>query len=464
MNKTLLIVSLIVLTGCSIGKTNSSSVFFGGEIVNPTDDYVVLYKGDEVIDSALLDQNNRFHFQLDTLSEGLHYFFHAPEVQYVFLEKGDSLQVRLNTIDFDESLVFSGIETGAQINNLMLELFLSQEEEQEMINKQTYDLEPEVFRSQIDSLRHLKLVLLNDLYSEGLLSDSAQEIAKASIDYTYFNYKEEYPFQHKKYIGKEVVQNLPSGFYDYRKNLSFSNPHLNYLRPYHDFMKAHIKNLSFAVCSTNCDKKGNVIRNQLHVNRHKLSLIDSLVEEKELKDNLFRNVAINYLLMANDSEENIETFISDFHLRSANNRHIEEIDDLYQGIRNIQPRKKIPNIGVTDIEGNKVSLQEISKDGKVVFYFWTTTDKKHFKNIVEQQKQLSNNYKDYTFVGINIRSDDTSWKGMIENAGLDKSLQYKANDYEEIIRSLAISHLNKCIITENATILDAFSDLYTASL
>jgi len=283
MNKTLLFLFLIALTGCSKGENNSSNVFFAGKIVNPTSEYVVLLKGDDVIDSAKLDENNRFSFRLKSISDGLHHFNHAPEYQYVYLEKGDSIQVRLNTMDFDESLVFSGDESSAEINNFLLDLFLSQEEEQKIIYRQTNELEPHEFGKYVDSLRHLKLVNLNNLYLEGELSEAAQEIAKASIDYTYYNYKEEYPFLQKKYSGQKVFKNLPDNFYDYRKNLSFTNSHLNYLRPYHDFMKAHIKNLSFSSCSSNCDSNGKIVRNQLHVNRHKLSLIDSLVEENELK-------------------------------------------------------------------------------------------------------------------------------------------------------------------------------------
>jgi hypothetical protein len=48
--------------GCSKKDKNSGSVYFSGEIVNPTSDYVVLFKDDDQIDSARLDENNRFKF------------------------------------------------------------------------------------------------------------------------------------------------------------------------------------------------------------------------------------------------------------------------------------------------------------------------------------------------------------------------------------------------------------------
>lgn len=464
MIRNLLFLFLIVLAGCSEEKKNSPKVFFAGQIINPTDSYVVLLKGEQVIDSAKLDARNRFYFELDSVTEGLHHFKHSPEYQYVYLQNGDSLMARLNTMDFDESLVFSGTSSSAETNNFLIDLFLSKEKEENAILKESYGLEPAEFAPHIDSLHQEKLQRLKNLVAEGEISDRAEEIAKASIDYTYYNYKEEYPFAHKKHTGQKVLHNLPKDFYDYREDVSFANPHLTYLRPYYVFMQTHIKNLSYTNCSQACAPMGGKVRSQLHFNRHKLSLIDSLVQENELKDNLFRNVAFNYLLMANDTEENIDSFITDFHLRSGNNRHIKEINELYRGIQNVQPNKKIPDVLVTTLDGEQVSLQDISKNGKVVFYFWTGNDKGHFKSILKRVEHLSQTKKDYSFVGINIRTDANTWRGMVESYGLDADYQYKADDFEEISRALIIHHLNRCVITEDATIIDAFSDMYTASL
>jgi hypothetical protein len=134
-------------------------------------------------------------------------------------------------------------------------------------------------------------------------------------------------------------------------------------------------------CSHDCDIKKDVVRNQLHFNKHKLHLIDSLVNEKELKDNLFRYVAFDYLLKVHDSEKNNDEFIEGFRNLSNNNRHMNEINALYKGIKNIQPNKKIPNVPVSDFDGNQITLPEIAKNTKTVFYFWSGTDRMHFENI-----------------------------------------------------------------------------------
>ena len=179
MIRVLLYLFLISIFGCASKEEKSPNVFFAGEIVNPTSDKVILFKGDKVIDSASLDKNNRFSFQFDSIPEGLYHFNHAPELQYVYLENGDSLIIRLNTMDFDESLVFSG--TGAEINNLLLELFLASEEENSKISN-WYELEANEFSEKVDGLQRDKFETLKELIKEGNLSQRQQDLAEASID------------------------------------------------------------------------------------------------------------------------------------------------------------------------------------------------------------------------------------------------------------------------------------------
>lgn len=460
MNKNLFYLVLIALIGCSEGEKKISKVFFSGEIVNPINDYIIFYKGDIKLDSAKLNANNRFSFEFDSLNEGLYNFKHR-EYQYIYLEKGDSIQIRLNTVDFDESLVFSG--TGGDINNFLLDLFLANEKEEIIIQSDFFKLNPEEFHNKIENLRIEKLNTLNALHLESKLSQEANHIAKVSINYTYYRYMEKYPFEHSNRTGKRLSNDLPPNFYAYREGLNFNYKKLNYLSPYYNFIKSHLKNLSYLNCKKTCEAEDEVAKNQLHINRHKLSLIDSLVQETELKDNLFRNVAIEYLLRGQDTPENNEIFINDFHLRSASNRHITEINDLYKGIQNIQPKKIIPNIFVTNTEGNKVSLQEIAKGKKVAFYFWSGENQRYFKDVIERSKQLSAQNKDYVFIGINYRTDLTTWKGMIAKANLDNTKQFKAGDFNELAKALIIEHRNKCIVTDDAKIVDAFTTMWAAN-
>ncbi|MEM9142894.1 MAG: transaldolase [Bacteroidota bacterium] len=460
MQKPLLYLLLVTMMGCGSGVAEYSGTFFAGEIVNPTHEYVVLFKGETVVDSALLDENNRFVFTLDSLQSGLYHFKHNPEYQYVYLNEADSLWIRLNTMDFDESLIFSG--NGAEVNNFLLELFLASEKEKSFIYE-LYTLGPEEFNQEIDSLKRSKLALLEILDKETGLLPKEKEIAQASIVYHYNTFKERYPFTHKKYAKDGLNDKLPDDFYAYRKEITFNNADFTYLRPYYNFMTNHFGNLAYMSYTKKCGEIKGMVKNHLHFNTHKLELIDSLVEDGDLRDNLFRNVAFDYLLEVHDTEANNQKFIERFHELSGSNKHSGEVDDLYEAIRNIQPNKEIPDIRVVDNQGNTVSLRDIAKDSKTVFYFWSGTDRRHFDNITKRAAYLSKKMSKHRFIGISLRTDDAKWKRMMEDKDLNEDSQYRAEDFEAVAKSLIIYPMNKCIITEDAKIVNAFSDMYASS-
>ena len=188
MIRFLLSTCVALLVGCSSTKKDSDTVLFAGEIVNPTSDQVILMKGGLKIDSAKLDDKNRFKFKLSAIENGLYHFNLAPEHQYVYLEKGDSLMVRLNTIYFDESLVFSG--SNEETNNFLLELFLATEDEDSSMYSEYYELEPKDFLEKIESLKQDKISRLQELSTDNLISEEAIKLLNGSIDYTYNRYKE----------------------------------------------------------------------------------------------------------------------------------------------------------------------------------------------------------------------------------------------------------------------------------
>lgn len=458
MHKILLLYITVIFIGCAEQSRTPEVVYFAGEIVNPTSDYIVLYKNEVVVDSAKLDKDNLFSFTIENVEEGLHHFDHAPELQYIYLEQGDSILIRLNTMAFDESLVFSG--SNEDVNNFMIEMFLNYEDEEHLINSY-YKLAPETFSVKIDSLRNQKLVELNTLSLEEGLSDKAFAMAKASIDYNSYLYKEKYPFYHKKKTGEDAFHKLDVSFYDYRNNLDINNKDMVYFRPYYDFMIHHFGNLSYMTCMKKCGMDSHLAKkNHLHLNRHKMILIDSMVQEKNLRDNLFRNVTMDYLLKVHEVSKDCDTFISDFKNLSENQYHKEEITSLYQGIQNLQANQQVPELLIENSNGVEMSLKEIAEIENTVFYFWTATQKRHFKNVIKHVKRLQQSHPEYNYVGINLKTGKSQWLAMIKDYELDLANQYWGSDFQNIQESLIVDGLNKCVITKDGRIEDAFAHLY----
>ena len=451
---------LSTLVSCSDSSENGSSVFFGGEIVNPTSDYVVLYHNDSYVDSVQLNDKNRFSFQLDDIQDGLYHFDHTPELQYVYLSQGDSLLVRLNTVEFDESLVYSG--KGSEINNFLMEVFLANEKEEAIIDDY-YELPPEDFGKKIDSLHALKVENLEELAMDNVFSPRALAMAEASIDYNTYINKEKYPFYHKKQTGEETIHKLGEDFYGYRKNIDLDNKDLTYFRPYFDFMKWHFGNMSYMTCLENCSNDKKPVTDRLHFNKHKLALVDSIVKQTELRDILFRNVAMGYLLREHNPSEEASVFIDKFKSLSTSKEHQEEIDLLYSGIKNLQPNTTVPNIAVKNFADEEVSLKDLANNKKnTVFYFWTADQKRHFINVNKHITSLEERYPHYNFVGINLRTNFTQWKQLMNEYKLDKNKQFFGENFKELQMAMIIDGLNKCVIAKDTIVVDGFANLYTS--
>lgn len=305
MNKIFLAFFIPLFVCCNSHESNNT--YFGGEIVNPTDDYVVLYKNDQFIDSIKLDKNNRFLVKLKNPKSGLYNFKHNPEYQYFFINEGDSILLRLNTLDFDESLVFSG--RGADKSNMLMDILLMQEDEANLI-KSYYTLSEEKFSVKIDSLKAIKMAELDDFTNTHTVSDDTNMYLEAAINYPYYRYLEIYPYYHRRFQDGFQVVDVPKAYYNYQNEISYDGKELSYFRPYFDYMVVHFNNLSYLDCYNNCKLENRNVPNRrtLHRTEHKLKIIDSLVTEQTLRDHLYRNTAYDYLLHDEDKENNLKFF------------------------------------------------------------------------------------------------------------------------------------------------------------
>ncbi|UWX56409.1 hypothetical protein NYZ99_09545 [Maribacter litopenaei] len=148
----------------------------------------------------------------------------------------------------------------------------------------------------------------------------------------------------------------------------------------------------------------------------------------------------------------------------GNNIHIKEIERLYQGISNIQPNSPVPDVKLVSMNDSTVSLPSLSKDKKVIFYFWSGTDKNHYENIFDRVKELKGIKPEYEFIGINFRTETNNWKAIVNKFEFDANSQFKTDDFQQLQENLIIYPMNKCIITNDAMIVDAFSNIYWNNL
>ncbi len=265
--------------------------FFGGQIVNPSSDYVTLYKDNKTIDSLNLNLNYRFFKYYDSLESGIYKVEHIPEYKSVFLEKGDSIWVRINASSFDESIVYSG--RGAAKNNFMMDLLLRFEEENSFLSSK-YASDGPTFAKIIDSLLLEKKNKWIQMDSINQLSPIAQKITQAAYIYPYDTRKERYALLRGTYWNKKQ----DSLYFDFRKYLSHSETDLAFFDPYINYLLNFLSEKAL-------DSGQNYFINRQNVdfNIKRLQLIDSHIKGNVLKNNLARAIAVEELMKVENHEK-----------------------------------------------------------------------------------------------------------------------------------------------------------------
>ena len=215
---------LFTFSSCDDTKENTVT-YFGGKIKNPKDEYVYVTQGKKVLDSARLDDHNKFSFKLDSLELGLYTFKHGAEFQYLYLEPKDSLLIYLNSWDFDESLIFSGKGSGK--NNYLINLYLQQEQTEKNFKK-NYKLDEAAFSQVIEDGIKKQLDIYNNFLAteENAPSEFFDKLAKTGIYVPFFFYKERYAYKHKKMMGLQKAPELSEYFYAYRDKIELNDESL----------------------------------------------------------------------------------------------------------------------------------------------------------------------------------------------------------------------------------------------
>lgn len=83
---------VLLISSCKNSAHNESDDFayIGGEIINPTENTIILESKNKTIDTIKLDGRNRFFYKIDNFYPGIYTFRHGSEYQMIMLEPNDS--------------------------------------------------------------------------------------------------------------------------------------------------------------------------------------------------------------------------------------------------------------------------------------------------------------------------------------------------------------------------------------
>lgn len=452
-------------------KQEGDFAYFGGEIINPEKKYITIVSPlMKQTDTIPLDDSNRFIHKIENLKSGVYMYMHGGEYQMMVLEPKDSLMLRLNTFDFDESLVYSG--KGAKKNNFYLDLFLSNEKDnQKLVN--FWKLEPEKFDSLMASKRKTKLSLLDQFLEKKPCSDLFKEIAKARINYNYYASKEIYPFGYYGYNRLVHIKDLPEDFYDYRSNISYNNGKLADTYTYNRFLNWHFNNLALYSYYDDEHSHREFNRYSKPYNSAKLELIDSLVSNEYLKNNMLKYSVKDYI---SDSEDFLvsEDLLRIFNEKSTSEKDKKSLSKLLETLKRLSPGNKIPNIELVDYNNNTIDLKKAVANKPTVVYFWSSNYKYHYKNSHSRVQKLKEKFPEYNFISINVNDSKKAYsKITVKDSDYSLTDEYRFKLPKEGRETLAVNSVDKVfvidkykrIVHSNANLFDdKFSEILASNI
>lgn len=457
----LVVFSSLTLVSCKkdIEVDEGDIAYFGGEVVNPLKDFVIISKSDKSLDTITLDQKNRFIYKVKPVESGLYTFrlwaAQGLEYQMVLLEPNDSIMFRLNTMEFDETLVFSG--HGAKKNNYLINLFLEGEiEDKEVLG--LCQLPVEDFTNRIDSIRNGKLEKLNAFTQNYEITPAFKEIAEANINYDYYLSKEVYPFVNYVNSERTTLKSLPDDFYSYRKDVNYDHEMVMDYFPYSSFLKYHFENMALAKYFEKTDDSIFNIKS-LDYNLIRLDLIDSLVTDKELKNSLLMEASVEFITKSKNVDR-FDPLLESFMTKCSDGHQKDYVSNMVNSLKSLKPGNPIPKVVISDYNNEQKNLKSVIKRPTVI-YFWSTAYRTHIDSH-KKAEELKRKYPEVDFIAINVNVENEKlWRKMIKEYDYNFKNEYVFNNPNEAKHQLAIYPINKVmIIDKNAEIVNAHTNMF----
>ena len=424
----LLFISLLILSSC---KNDNKQTFFNGKILNKSSEKIILSVDENPLYNSLISESGNFSITIDSLESGLYNFFLQPEFQYVILEEGDSIYIRLNSLDFDESLVFMG--KGSAKNNFLIDVFLKNEEHNDILNSY-YNASFDDFLIKVDSLFNNQKELFKEFKQNNRLSYLSENLILDAIKYPLLEKIQSYLVSNNLDLNRLEI--------DFSKyEIDFNNNSISSYKPYIDFIYLYSFNLTRSISDYNFQVE-------------RLKILDSLVQSDDIKSKLFRFLAFEILLNEKSLKEK-RIFFEEFKNISDYSSINNEVEILLKNQLQLSPGKSFPSIKGYDFNGIIKEISTIS-DKKIIF-FWSYDQNAHFNSIYQKINSLENKYLSHKLISLNINDDFDKWKSNYKPTKNVTELQ--TNDFEYMSKKLILDNLNKVFIVDENNIIQAIGSI-----
>ena len=443
----------ISLVSCNKEFDNDNyTAYFGGKVVNPNNRYVLFCKDSKVLDTIVLNPDNTFFKKFDSLTPGMYSFKHEPEYQYVYFDKNDSLMIRVNSQEFDESVTFCG--RGDEKNNFLMELFLKNEQDRGVMFT-VFDENIPQFNAKIDSAFQSKQKFYDKKKESIGWDENFDQYAKAMLEFFHYSKKELYPVVHKMRTGENIESQLSDNFYDFRKTIDFNNKKFTNFSPFVRYLSNMMNNLSTNEKWSNRSE----IDQAFLTSSRKLQIADSLFTNEKIKNTVLDNIAFTYLLEDQNIVNN-KKFLDKYHSLSTDKNQHNEIKKIGDAIQLLKENNPLPDATLIDFNNKKIPLHAVIKK-KTVLFFWTKNLESHFVAAHKRVLDLQKKHPDYDFVSICVDENHAKWQSILKNYNFDGIREYRVANFDDVKDRWVVNKIHRTmVLNANGTINNAFVSLF----
>ena len=422
--KRLLALSIVTTLFACKEEPKIDYVLFSGKIENPTVKSVSVFQGREKIKEIQLEQDGTFSDTL-TVENGYYNLDHGREVAYMYLEKGDSINVSLDTKEFDETIKYSGI--GSSKNNFLAEKVLIEEKADIDISK-VYAMEEPEFIAVMEDLKNSKV---KSLESKENLSSEFKTTEKKNIDYDYLINLLNYPSYHK-HFAKKAEFKASDDFMTRFSSIDYNNSKdYEALDSYKRLVQSH-----YAKKLRDSDNPSLIFEEVSNAG------IDALKEDfsKSLRYDI------------SPSNENLKAFYDGIMKLSSDEKYKEEITAKYDKVSKLA--KGMPSPAFVEYENHKggtTSLKDLK--GKYVYVdvwaTWCGPCIREIPSLKEVEKQFHGKNIAFVSTSIDKASAHNTWVEMVKNKELGGIQLMADNDWNsQFVKDYAIEGIPRFILID----------------
>lgn len=402
----LLLLVAVVFAGCRKSGLKPGETRISGVFTPAVPGYLSISVG-PVLDSARIDKNGKFTMDIPLSGSMRAMIFFGNRLADVYLEPGKEVTLAINSIVFPDDISYGG-ELGPM--NYYLTLSRKLEQQTSIAPSELFSKEPDAFIRFSDSVRQLRIKLLDEYKSKYKEIDSAFVAqARVEMDFTWANQHLQYPGKYQ--LLKGTIPAVPDGYhFDYLHRLNLNTSSNLNSSVFQDFLQNYL------------DYRQAVYLDE-HPNTANLIFPESVARFRVIHEEFTDQTVIDYLLftaiddhLANFGTTRLESFLTDFRLSCKNQNYLKAIETTVSNMEKVGLGKLAPDFTAYTPDGKKVNLSEYF--GQLLYIgFWASWSEWSLREIpyFEQlRKEFEGQAVKFLMISLDFEKDKNRWAAIIK--------------------------------------------------